>query len=428
MSSNEDRSAISEANGRIMDASTTVKTNVSVTAGPEGTEHVGDESLTPAQRIWVESLGPDGIPQLVKAGELFMNMGAILHDAADASQSHNLPKLEDLERDARVLKAQANHSPFPWVHDFISGGQLAVSSMAHTRRGIRFMGAWRHNRARDEIDIASTQLEEALKLMDHASIGVPSCFGFDEVKKNLDIDNNVWRQSMALITASAKQADLEKQLLLGRVDVYVQGVRTLAQELTSASEGVLNSGSDNPFLRGFSRELADGAETLRDRVDAIEELQQGQVRNIYLPPLGNKVFLIHGHAEDEWHDLRSLLEEHLQLKDRVVVLKEEASQSKTVIDKFEAFANQCIYAVALVTPDDIVTNEEAKYTQARPNVLFEIGWFYGRFGPRRLLIVQRKGTVLPSDLGGVVTCEFSGAVKESVIDIERELRAAGVIA
>jgi len=189
---------------------------------------------------------------------------------------------------------------------------------------------------------------------------------------------------------------------------------------------MLGSGSDDSELLALSSQSAALADTIEERAEAIEEIERS--RDIYLPPGGDKVFIIHGHAEDKWRELRDLLEDKLGLKGRVVVLKEEASQTKTVIQKFEEHAKQCCYGFALLTPDDKVKKQDEAYRQARPNVIFEIGWFYGRFGPSRLCILKRAGTEIPSDLGGMVTLEFNEAVSEEFLRIKQELVAADVIA
>jgi predicted nucleotide-binding protein len=67
--------------------------------------------------------------------------------------------------------------------------------------------------------------------------------------------------------------------------------------------------------------------------------------------------------------------------------------------------------------------------QARPNVLFELGWFYGRLGPGRVTIVQKgAGTELPSDLRGIVTLVYDKDVKEVLLDLRAELDTAGLLA
>jgi predicted nucleotide-binding protein len=123
-----------------------------------------------------------------------------------------------------------------------------------------------------------------------------------------------------------------------------------------------------------------------------------------------------------------VLKDKLGLKGRVIVLKEEAGESKTVIEKFEEYANESCYAFALVTPDDLVRKGKQSYKQGWPNVLFEIGWFFGRYGPRRLCILKKgQDTPLPSDLNGVLTLEFAKSVEEQFLRLQQELTTAGVI-
>ena len=134
---------------------------------------------------------------------------------------------------------------------------------------------------------------------------------------------------------------------------------------------------------------------------------------------------MHGHDEAAWRALKDMLEKEFGLE--VVVLK-QASASRTVIEKFEDIAGDCSFAFALVTPDDMVKNAGSETVQARPSVLFELGWFYGRFGPSRLIVLKKgEKTQLPSDLGGIVTLVFNESVSEQYTAIRDELRNAGLI-
>ncbi len=140
---------------------------------------------------------------------------------------------------------------------------------------------------------------------------------------------------------------------------------------------------------------------------------------------GHKIFIIHGHDEAKWRELRDLLEDRLKLK--TVVLIDEPSASEVLISKFEESANDCCYAFALLTPDDFVEKEGKSYFQSRPNVLFELGWFYGHFGRDRVCIVKKAGTVMPSDVAGILSIDFSDNVSEGFMKIEDELKRVGVI-
>jgi predicted nucleotide-binding protein len=143
----------------------------------------------------------------------------------------------------------------------------------------------------------------------------------------------------------------------------------------------------------------------------------------FIPVTGKKVLIIHGHAEARWRELRDLLR---SWGIETIVLWEEVSAGQTIIEKFQEYANQCCFAFSLVTPDDIIQKDEELYGQARPNVIFETGWFFGRFGPRRVGIIAKEDTMLPSDLSGIVTFRFSRKVTEESEAIRRSLKALGV--
>ena len=110
-----------------------------------------------------------------------------------------------------------------------------------------------------------------------------------------------------------------------------------------------------------------------------------------------------------------------------VIQKEEPQSGRTLIEKFEALAQDISYAFALITSDDIIINGNNKYSQARPNVIFELGCFYGKRGRQRVSLIFKKGTKIHSDLDGIGRIEFNENVEEKVTDIRNELRAAGIL-
>jgi predicted nucleotide-binding protein len=96
----------------------------------------------------------------------------------------------------------------------------------------------------------------------------------------------------------------------------------------------------------------------------------------------------------------------------------------TIIEKLEHYALDCSHAIGMFTPDDFVKEKDKDYAQARPNVLLELGWFYGRYGRRHATIVCKKNTAIPSDLGGIHRVEYHERVEEVREDLKRELEAA----
>lgn len=150
------------------------------------------------------------------------------------------------------------------------------------------------------------------------------------------------------------------------------------------------------------------------------ELEKG-IRN------SKKVFIIHGHNEAKRRELEMLIKEQFGLIP--IVLLDQPDQGLTIIEKFEKYAADCSYAFALFTPDDIVTNGEVQYFQARPNVIFELGWFYANLGRSRVCILDQASeqSKIFSDLQGVLRMQFNENISEKYIEIERELKSLGII-
>jgi predicted nucleotide-binding protein len=63
--------------------------------------------------------------------------------------------------------------------------------------------------------------------------------------------------------------------------------------------------------------------------------------------------------------------------------------------------------------------------RARQNVVFESGYLVGRLGRERVCCIYRKGTILPSDINGLLYKEVSTSIEEIGWSLVRELKAAG---
>lgn len=145
-----------------------------------------------------------------------------------------------------------------------------------------------------------------------------------------------------------------------------------------------------------------------------------------LPPVTKNVFVIHGHDEMNLHRLKNMLRDEFKLNP--IAILESAGLSRAIIDKFENHAQTCSYAIALYTPDDNVTTLQGQqFDQARPNVIFETGWFVGRLGMQRVLLLLKNGTRIHSDLEGLNRIQFNDNVSDKFLEIKRELSAAGII-
>jgi predicted nucleotide-binding protein len=246
----------------------------------------------------------------------------------------------------------------------------------------------------DELQQACTQLG---KLPDAQEIVA-------EVEPSLRAFPALLRGSRLSIQAElfGYQGDIKEYVRL--LDDAVREYRTVDTLRPSASEGFL--------------QLVQLCKAQADRVEARSRNFQPMLRSVrYLTPSGDKILIIHGQNE-KWRELKDFL---VQAGRVAMVIEEQLDAGMTLIDKCTKYADQCCFAIALFTPDDMVTKGKKSELQARPNVLFELGWFYGRFGPDRVLILKQEGTGIPSDLAGVLTKNFQTNVKEVIIDIEKEL-------
>jgi predicted nucleotide-binding protein len=71
-----------------------------------------------------------------------------------------------------------------------------------------------------------------------------------------------------------------------------------------------------------------------------------------------------------------------QLELQAIILREQPDAGRTVIEKFEDCAREVGFAVVLLTPDDLAGPADGPLvrTQARQNVIFELGYFAGKLG------------------------------------------------
>ena len=138
----------------------------------------------------------------------------------------------------------------------------------------------------------------------------------------------------------------------------------------------------------------------------------------------NEVFVVIGRDEAATQTMARYIE-GLGLKP--IILREQPSQGRTVIEKFEEYA-QVGFAVVLCTTDDVGALEsEQDNLKPRPrqNVVFELGFFLGKIGRKRVCALFKEGVEIPSDYAGVIyiqTDDFGGWQME----LAREMKAAGL--
>ncbi len=162
----------------------------------------------------------------------------------------------------------------------------------------------------------------------------------------------------------------------------------------------------------FSRDFATHVENHRRTNPKAEES----------PPNLSRVFIVHGHDEAPKEAIARFV---MQMELEPVILHEQVSAGKTVLEKLIDNANVG-YAVVILTADDFGRAKSAKTDspRARQNVILELGYFLGRLGRERVMAILEAEVEIPSDYMGVVYTRLddSGAWRQS---LAKEMRAAG---
>lgn len=166
-------------------------------------------------------------------------------------------------------------------------------------------------------------------------------------------------------------------------------------------------------------------EGLRELLQTELQLSGGNTPQVSHEPRGHKIFLVHGHDDGALHETARFLE---RLRQEVIVLREQPNQGRTIIEKFETYADVG-FAVVLLTGDDrggaAASSESVLRPRARQNVIFELGYFIGRLGRNRVCALYTEGVEIPSDYSGVLYTKLdaSGAWR---LELAKELKAAGL--
>lgn len=153
-------------------------------------------------------------------------------------------------------------------------------------------------------------------------------------------------------------------------------------------------------------------------LSALSEL--GLARGVERP----RSFIVHGHDNELLLELKDYLQNVLNWP-APLVLRDQPSSGKTIIEKFEEHAGLVDWVFVLLSPDDRVfdpkTNDELR--RARQNVIFELGFFYGLLGrcEGRVIALKKGDLEIPSDIHGVIWIGVSDGIRAAGEDLRKEL-------
>ena len=200
------------------------------------------------------------------------------------------------------------------------------------------------------------------------------------------------------------------------------------------SPGIVINGIPNqPFQEAYLGGLKYAESILESMLEEIEEYWDDDVQaraangqpSTSEPITTNRVFVVHGRDEAAKHTLARYLGD---LGLEPVILQEQPSQGRTIIEKFEEESQTVGFAVVLGTPDDIgalAIDKDNLRPRMRQNVVLELGYFAGKLGRKRVCVLLKPDVERPSDYDGVIYIpldDFGGWRTE----LDSELKAAGL--
>lgn len=137
----------------------------------------------------------------------------------------------------------------------------------------------------------------------------------------------------------------------------------------------------------------------------------------------SKVFIVHGHDNAAKQAVARFVE---KIGLEAIILHEQASSGKTIIEKIEANSNVG-FAIVLYTPCDLGASKGEKdqlKPRARQNVIFEHGYLIGKIGRKNVSALVKGDVETPNDISGVVYIKMDEADSWKYA-VGKEMKACG---
>lgn len=136
----------------------------------------------------------------------------------------------------------------------------------------------------------------------------------------------------------------------------------------------------------------------------------------------NKIFIVHGHDNSAKLEVARFIE---KIGFEPIILHEQASESKTIIEKIETYSDVG-FGVVIYSPCDVggknIDPPELS-GRARQNVVFEHGFLIGKLGRSKVCPIVTGSVETPNDISGIVYTSMDSSSWQ--IELAKELRAAG---
>jgi predicted nucleotide-binding protein len=135
----------------------------------------------------------------------------------------------------------------------------------------------------------------------------------------------------------------------------------------------------------------------------------------------SKIFIVHGHDDSAKLEVARFIE---KIGLEPIILHEQASGSRTIIEKIETYSDVG-FGVVIYSPCDIGgknTDFPDLAGRARQNVVFEHGFLIGKLGRSKVCPLVTGSVETPNDISGIVYTSMDSSNWQ--IELAKELRAA----
>lgn len=136
-----------------------------------------------------------------------------------------------------------------------------------------------------------------------------------------------------------------------------------------------------------------------------------------------QVFIVHGQDDSAKLKTAHFIE---KLGFSPIILQEQSSSGKTIIEKIEEYSNVG-FGIVLYTPCDLggqKGDERSLKPRARQNVIFEHGYLIGKIGRNNVCALVKSEVETPNDIAGVVYVKMDDDDAWH-LKIAKEMRSSG---
>lgn len=155
----------------------------------------------------------------------------------------------------------------------------------------------------------------------------------------------------------------------------------------------------------------------------IETLDESNAANV---PNSN-IFIVHGHDNEMKESVARLIEKQGLT---AIILHEQPDETSTVVEKLEKYIETCCFGIVLLSPEDegrqIGSDEKEFKKRARQNIVLELGWLFGKFSRKRVVILYKntQDFELPSDIKGILYKDYF--LDNWKYEVIKEMKNAGL--